>query len=176
MKLSRTPLSFLVLLAGVCAGRADPEAFASPQAARVYISSALPAATRANPKYTTKSDGAVSQWLTDAIIFRTQNGETSVAMREHYFQNKKGVDKPGKHTAVFSLEDVDISDFTEPGDVTPAGDPSRGLLFRCAKPGCVAANWDGAASHADKTDVSIQDDAERARLLAAFQFLKDKSK
>ena len=39
----------------------------------------------------------------------------------------------------FSLADVEISEFTQAGDVTPEGAPSRGQLFSCTTPGCVAA-------------------------------------
>ena len=138
-----------------------------------YLAAALPKATRENPIYLTKSDGSQSQWLTDDIQFAgASGGPVSVAMRESYSQTQAGKTTPGQHEAAFSLADVKISEFTEPGDVTPTGAPARGVLFACVKPGCIAAKWGGKPSRADKTDISIQNDEARARILAAFRRLQ----
>ena len=77
-----------------------------------------------------------------------------------------------RHEAAFSLADVEITEFTEAGDVTPEGAASRGVMFTCKTPGCVSAAWGGKPSKADKTDISLQEDATRAKILAAFRQLK----
>lgn len=151
------------------AGHAMAEDFASRAQAQNYLAAELPRATAANPKYRTLSDGTVSQWLMQEIRFGDNH---KVEMRETYTQAKDGKTTPETHEAAFSLADVEISEFTEAGDVTPEGAPSRGVLFRCTTPGCVAAKWGGHPSKADKTDISLQDDATRARVLAAFRYLK----
>jgi hypothetical protein len=141
--------------------------------ARDYLAKALPRATAQNPKYTAKSDGGVSQWLTDEVLFATDaKGAVEVTMRESYAVTKGGRSTPGKHEAAFSLADVEITDFTAPDDLTPEGAAARGLLFTCAKPHCIAARWSGAPSRADKSDIYIQDDATRARILAALRRLQ----
>jgi hypothetical protein len=164
-------LRFILLSFALCAfvGQAMAEDFTSRAAAKDYLAAELPRATAANPKYRTLSDGTVSQWLTQEIRFGDRG---AVTMRESYTQAKDGKTIPGTHEAAFSLGDVEISEFTEAGDVTPDGAPSRGVMFKCNTPGCVAAVWGGQPSKADKTDISIQDDATRARILGAFRYLK----
>lgn len=154
------------------AGHAMAEDFASRAQAQDYLAAELPRATAANPKYRTLSDGTVSQWLTLEVRF----DKTRVEMRESYTQTKDGKTTPGTHEAAFLLADVEVAEFTEAGDVTPEGAPARGVLFRCKAPGCVAAKWGGQPSKADKTDISLQDDATRARVLAAFRFLQTDEK
>lgn len=147
--------------------------FASAHDAETYLAHALPKATRSNPKYLTMKDGSRSEWLTKSVsVSVLPTGAFAVAMNESYTQWQGEVATPGTHKAAFSLADVVIADFTEAGDVTPQGKPARGIQFSCAKPGCVAAEWGGKPSRADKTDIYIQDDAERARIVAAFLFLK----
>jgi hypothetical protein len=165
-----SPPRRLLVLPALCAlaGGAAAAEFASRQQAIDYLAETLPRATAANPKYKTLRDGTESRWLTQAIRFDSDK----VEMRESYTQTKDGKTIPGTHAATFSLADVELSEFTEPGDVTPDGAPSRGLLFTCKAPGCVAAAWGGKPSKADKTDISLQDDATRARILAAFRYLK----
>ena len=149
------------------------QTFATRAHAMNYLATALAPATAQNPKYTTKADGTVSQWLTDEVVFATDAaGAVTVTMREHYTQTERGKTAPGKHEASFSLADVEITDFTAPHDVTPEGAPARGVWFACAKPGCIAAVWSGTPSRADKSDIYIQDDATRARILAAFRRLQ----
>jgi len=149
------------------------QTFATRAQAMHYLATALARATAQNPKYTAKTDGTVSQWLTDEVVFATDAaGAVTVTMRESYTQTQAGKADPGTHEASFSLADVEITDFTAPHDLTPQGEPARGLIFTCAKPGCIAAAWSGAASRADKSDIYIQDDATRARILAAFRRLQ----
>jgi hypothetical protein len=166
MRLRHLPLSFALC---ALAGQAMAEDFTSRAQAQNYLAAELPRATAANPKYRTLSDGTVSRWLTQEVRFGDNN---SVEMRERYTQTRDGKTIPGTHEATFSLADVEISDLTEAGDVTPQGAPARGVLFQCRTPGCVAAKWSGQPSKADKTDISLQDDATRARVLAAFRYLK----
>jgi hypothetical protein len=153
-------------------GTAMTEEFATRAEAIAYLSTSLHNETAANPNYLTRSDGTLSQWLTDEASFSISAGAVRVTMRESYTQTKDGKTVPGKHEAEFSLAEVVVSDFTAPGDVTPAGSPARGLLFTCMRPGCVAASWSGQPSHADKSDIYIQDDGARARILAAFKRLQ----
>ncbi len=155
----------------VLAGASAEPPFATRAQAIAYLSDALPKATRDNPKYLTQTDGTLSQWLTDALAF-TGDGPVTVTMRESYTQTKAGETTPGRHEAAFSLADVTITEFSEPADVTPTGAPARGVLFTCAKPGCIAAKWGDKPSRADKTDISIQDDETRAHILAAFRRLQ----
>ncbi len=173
--INRWPLLAAPLFAALAAGggSAGETGFASSAEAMKWLARELPRVTQANPKYLTKSDGTVSQWLTKVVRFsREADGRVRVAMQESYTQTKGGVSTPGQHEAKFSLGDVEITDFSEPGDVTPAGEPSRGILFTCNKPRCVAAVWSGKAAPSDKTDISIQDDALRAKVLAAFRYLQ----
>lgn len=149
----------------------DP--FGSRAEAEAYLARELPIATAANPKYLTKSDGVESVWLTKSVHFETATTGVRVTMEETYAQTKGGVTTPGTHEAAFALAEVEISIVMEPGDVTPAGEPAMGLLFTCAKPGCIAAKWGGQPSLADKTDVSLQDAEARERILAAFRYLRD---
>ena len=151
---------------------ADPT-FASRAQAMAYLSAALPKASSENPKYTTKRDGTVSRWLTDEVSFATQaDGAVEVMTRERYTQTQGGKTEASTHEARFSLADVAVEDYVADGDATPAGAPARGVIFRCAKAGCIAANWGGAPSRADKSDIYIQDEATRAKVLAAFRRLQ----
>lgn len=162
-------------LAGALAlgGSVMADEFATRAEAMRYLATALAQATAENPKYTAKGDGTVSQWLTNEVLFATAaTGAVEVTMRESYVQTRDGKTTPGKHEATFSLADVEITEFAAPYDLTPEGTPARGLLFACAKAGCVAALWSGKPSRADRSDIYIQDDAARARILAAFRRLQ----
>jgi hypothetical protein len=162
------------LFCGAALGGATmADEFATRAAAKDYISAALPKATSENPKYLTKNDGTVSEWLTEEVRFASDGaGAVTVEMRERYTQTKDGKTTPGKHEAAFSLAAVKISDFSAPYDVTPQGAAARGLLFACAEPGCVSAVWGGQPSRADKADIYIQSDETRAKILAAFRRLQ----
>jgi hypothetical protein len=162
---------YLIAALAVLGGEAMAEEFSSRAQAMDFLAAALPAATAANPKYRTVGDGTVSRWLTQEIRF-SGTGAVTVEMRESYTQEKDGKTTSGTHAATFSLADVELTEFAEPGDVTPEGAPSRGVLFSCKAPGCVAAVWGGQGSKADKTDISLQDDGARAKILAAFRYLK----
>jgi hypothetical protein len=162
-------LGFTAALAAGGSALADESDFASPAAARDYLAATLPRATAENPKYRTVADGTVSQWLTQEVRF---SGMGEVEMLESYTQEKDGKTTPGAHKAAFSLDDVELSEFTEAGDVTLDGAPARGVLFACLRPGCIEATWGDKTAPADKTDISLQDDGVRAKVLAAFRYLK----
>lgn len=152
---------------------AGENVFTSRRQAEDFLASALPEITKANPKYLTKAEGYESIWLTKSLRFDDLGARgLRVAMDEEYTQFKAGVATPGTHQAAFTLADVTITTFTEPGDVTPSGEPAMGILFTCSSPGCIEAAWGGQPSKADKTDISIQDPAMRAKALAAFVYLK----
>jgi hypothetical protein len=155
---------------------AEEAAWNSPDEAQAFLAQALPKATRENPGFISKADASVSEWFTDRLSFsRGADNAFHIVMFESFTRKHDGATTPGQHEASFSLADVAISEFEEAGDVTPTGAPSRGVLFTCAKPGCVEARWNDEASRADKTDISIQNDTARARILSAFRYLKEHS-
>jgi hypothetical protein len=167
----RTAIAITIALA--LAGPAMAEDFTTRAQAMDYLVQTLPKATSQNPEYLTKSDGIVSRWLTHKLHFaRTGQNAVTVKMWESYTQTKDGKTTPGTHEAAFSLAQVEISEFASPGDFTPEGAPARGIIFVCAKAGCISALWSGHPSSADKTDIYIQDEATRARILAAFRRLQ----
>jgi hypothetical protein len=152
---------------------ASAQDFASRAQAMDYIVATLPKAVAANPKYLTKADGALTQWVSDAVTFKMDAaGAAVVTLREHFVQTKAGKTTQARHEAHFALPDVKIGVYREPGDVTPSGEAAIGVSFTCNTPGCVAAIWGEATSHADSTDFYVQDVATRDRLLAAFQRLQ----
>jgi hypothetical protein len=171
----RLPRALYVVVVGlltVTSGRASDLSFESRQAAEDFIRDALPRATAANPRYLTKSEGIETRWLTKSVRFDEGPSGIRVSMDEGYTRFKSGESTVGTHQAVFSLADVDIYASTEPGDVTPGGEPAMVVMFACAAPKCVSATWNGKAGAADDTDVSVQDGALLARIVAAFRYLK----
>jgi len=152
---------------------ASAQEFATRQQAVDYISATLPKATAANPEYLTKADGTLTRWFTDDVHFETDaKGGVTVTMREHFVATKAGKNTQARHEARFALSDVTVGLYELAGDVTPSGQPALGLAFTCKTPGCVAALWGEAPSHADMTDVSIQDKPTRDRLMTAFRRLQ----
>ncbi len=146
--------------------------FPSRAAAQNFIAEALPRVTAANPEYLSKSGGVRTRWLTKSVGFEDAPAGLEVSMDEEYTKTKAGAVTVGAHRAVFLLAAVEISATVEPDDLTPDGKPAMGILFKCVAPKCVSATWDGRAEPSDSTDISVQDDALRARLIAAFQTLK----
>ena len=153
---------------------ADETTFSSRRDAEDFLARTLPLATAANPKYYSKADKAETRWLTKSIEFH--DGPPAhgiqVSTDEEFTEVRAGVATPGTHQAVFSLGDVGISMETSDTDVTEAGEPALGIIFNCAAPKCIQAKWSGQASRSDSTDIYLQDPALRARILAAFEFLK----
>ena len=160
-----------VLTQGVFAlsAQAGPD-FTSVAEAEAFLREELPKVTAANPHYITKADGTDTQWLTKAIAFEGPR----VTMDEVFLQKKAGAASvtPNTHQAEFSLKDVRLEDIPDFGDVTPTGEMAKGVLFQCVKPGCVTSTWNGVAQAADHTDISIQDEASRVKIRAAFAYLK----
>lgn len=144
--------------------------FASVAEAEAFLREELPKITAANPHYITKADGTDTQWLTKAIAFDGPR----VKMDEVFLQKKKGAAEvaTNTHRAEFSLKDVRLEDIPDFGDVTPSGEMAKGVLFQCVRPGCVMSAWNGVAQMADHTDISIQDEASRVKIRAAFAYLK----
>ena len=153
---------------------ADETIFSSRKDAEDFLARTLPLATAANPKYYAKTDKAETRWLTKSIEF--QDGPPArgiqVSTNEEFTEVRAGVATPGTHQAVFSLGVVNISMETSDTDVTQAGEPALGIIFNCAAPKCIEAKWSGQASSSDWTDIYLQDATLRARILAAFEFLK----
>ncbi len=138
-----------------------------------YIVATLTKAIAANPKYLTKADGTLTQWVSDDVSFSMDAaGAAVVTLREHFIQTKAGKTVQARHEAHFALPDVKIGVYREPGDVTPSGEAAIGVSFTCKTPGCVAAIWGDTPSRADSTDFYVQDLPTRDRLLAAFQRLQ----
>ena len=138
-----------------------------------YIAATLTKAIAANPKYLTKADGAVTEWVNDDVTFATDDaGRVIVTLREHFIQTKGDKTLKARHEAKFALPDVTVGDYVEPGDVTPSGETAIGVSFNCKTAGCVAAIWGDTPSRADSTDFYVQDVATRDRLRAAFQRLQ----
>ncbi len=151
-------------------------AFASRDEAQAYLARALPRATAANPKFVTKPDNVETVWRTQSIVFTDSSaGGIQVAMDESFTETRGGIANPGTHRAVFSLAQVRVSPHVYPADVTPDGEKALGIIFTCEAGKCIQAVWNGAESTADATDISIQNDDERARILAAFEYLKSLS-
>jgi len=153
---------------------ADETVFSSRKDAEDFLARTLPLATAANPKYYAKTDRAETRWLTKSIEFH--DGPPAhgiqVSTDEEFTEVRAGVATPGTHQAVFSLGDVNISMETSDTDVTETGEPALGIIFNCAAPKCIQAKWSGQASPSDATDIYLADATLRARILAAFEFLK----
>ena len=139
-----------------------------------FLARTLPLATAGNPRYYSKADKVETRWLTKSIAFSdgAPGQGIQVSTDEEYTEVRAGVPTPGTHQAVFSLGDVSISMETSDTDFTKAGEPALGIIFECTAPKCIQAKWSGQASSSDSTDIYLQDATLRARILAAFEFLK----
>lgn len=148
--------------------------FATKDEAEAFLAKALPEATAANPKYRA-ADGGLTQWLTRRIVFGPGASPSGVAveMKEDVLQFRDGRQtSKGTHEVRFLIEDVQISELADSADLTENGEKARGIIFRCNSGKCIEAKWDGAPAPSDWSDISIQDPAMRAKILAAFQALK----
>ena len=148
--------------------------FATKEEAEAFLAKALPEATAANPKYRA-ADGGLTQWLTRRIVFGPGASPSGVAveMKEDVLQFRDGRQtSKGTHEVRFLIEDVQISELADSADLTENGEKARGIIFRCNSGKCIEAKWDGAPAPSDWSDISIQDPAMRAKILAAFQALK----
>jgi hypothetical protein len=148
--------------------------FSSRKDAEDFLARTLPLATTGSPKYYSKADKVETGWLTKSIAFSdgVPGQGIQVSTDEEYTEVRAGVPTPGTHHAVFSLGDVGIAIETSDTDLTEAGEPALGIIFKCAVPKCIQAKWSGQASSSDWTDIYLQDATLRTRALAAFEFLK----
>ena len=153
---------------------AEAVEFASKEDAQNYLIKALPAATAGNPKYRV-NDGALTQWLTKRISFGPGASATgmSVEMHEETLEFRDGRQTAaGTHEVRFLIEDVQVTELTDGADLTETGDKALGVIFRCNSGKCIEAKWNGAPAPSDWSDISIQDNDLRMKILAAFQALK----
>jgi hypothetical protein len=148
--------------------------FASKEAAKTFLAEALPGATKANPKFRT-GEGMLSAWITKSVKFEQGKnvGDVTVSMSEDAFEFRNGAQTAAHtHDVAFSLAAVTVSERRDPGTIAESGEVAMAVMFQCDAGKCVRASYDGKPADVDMTDISIQDDAMRAKVLAAFQMLK----
>jgi hypothetical protein len=153
-------------------------AFPSIEAAQAFLARNLPIATAGNPRYRSGQPGVALAWITRAIAFGAarESSALSVSMSEDVLEFRNGVrSATGAHEVAFSLGDVEISELRDSGDVTESGEKAVGVIFRCKSGKCIRSVRDGVESSVDWTDISLQDDAMRANVLAAFHALQQSS-
>ncbi len=152
---------------------AEPPAFASPSAAEDYLVKTLPDAVAANPRYRSKDTGVITRWTVHSIAFRkADDGSVEASTDESYDEYRQGKAQPGTHHARFEIDDVTIEPEVSVHDVTEAGKDALGVIFRCKGAPCIHALWSDVPAMSAWTDIYIQDDETRARVLSAFQALK----
>lgn len=155
---------------------ADHSTISHRQAAEAFLAKALPAATAANPKYRSGDGGELTAWLTKSIRFAptAKLGGVSVAMSEEAVAFRDGARSAvNAHEATFAIEDVHISEYRYPADVTEAGEPAIGILIKCDSGKCIRSKWNGAESSTDQADLYVYDATARAKILEAFNTLKN---
>ena len=147
--------------------------FASEADAQAFLSTALPAATAANPKYHTPGTDYDRRWLIKTVTFsRADTGGIIISLDEDFEDYRGGgLASRGTHQARFAIDDVTISPETT-DDLSDEGEKALGVLFQCAGAPCVHAVWDGKPSVSTRTDIYIQDANQRERILSAFRALK----
>jgi len=148
--------------------------FVSKEAAKAFLAEALPRATKANPKFRT-GEGVLSAWTTQSVTFDEANGEAglAVSMSEDALEFRDGAQTAAhSHDVAFPLAAVTISERRDPGTIAESGEAAMAVMFQCDSGKCIRASYDGKPADTDMTDISIQDDAMRAKVLAAFQMLK----
>jgi hypothetical protein len=153
---------------------AQASEFLTKEEAESFLIKALPSATAGNPKYRGEN-GALTEWLTREVAFgpgAIASG-ISVVMKEDILEFRDGRQTAtGTHDLSFFIEDVQISELTDGTEVTEKGDKALGVIFRCNAGKCINAKWNGVATPSDWSDISIQDNETRLKVLAAFQALK----
>jgi len=149
--------------------------FAAQAQAEAFLSKALPTATAANPKYRTPGTDYDRRWLIKTVAFsRADDGGVVVSLGEDFDDYRNGaLVSRGSHQARFALREVAISVETA-DDLSEHGQKAQGILFRCLGAPCVHAVWDGKPSVSARTDIYIQDAAERQKILSALQALQKK--
>jgi hypothetical protein len=151
-------------------------AFASKSEAEAFLLRMLPAATAANPKYRSPGSEVETRWLTEKISFKENENGVVIVSTSESVEDYRGDARSGlrTHTATFASDDVAISEETT-DDLAENGEMARGVLFKCVGPPCIEAGSSGEISTSDSTDIYLQDDTQRRRILAAFQALQRKS-
>jgi hypothetical protein len=153
---------------------ADAAPLAPKEAAEKFLAEALPAATAANPKFRT-GEGVLSAWITRTVKFEDAKGSNDVivSMSEDALEFRNGAQTAtNSHDVAFSLGAVAITERRDLGTIAETGEPAMSVMFQCNAGKCIRAAYDGKPADVDMTDISIQDAAARAKVLAAFQMLK----
>jgi hypothetical protein len=153
---------------------AADSAFASKKEAEDFLASTLPIATAVNPKYRS-ANGNQMAWITMTVTFgpsKSANG-TWVSMSEEVLEFHNGVQiSMGSHHVAFAIEDVKISERTDSGDLTEAGDAARAVMFTCNSGKCIQASYDDKPSTTDWADISLQDETTRNAIRKAFETIQ----
>jgi hypothetical protein len=149
--------------------------FESKSEAEAFLARALPAATAANPKYRSPGGDVETRWLMRTISFKDNEGGGLIVSTDEAVEDYRAdkLSAQRTHTATFAIDDVVISEETT-DDLAENGERARGVLFKCAGAPCIRAVWSGENSISDSTDVYLQDDTQRRRILDAFQALRRK--
>jgi hypothetical protein len=166
---------FEISMPGKLQSVAETSAFASKEEAQDYLARQLPIATAANPRYRSGGDGLEMAWITQEVKFSpaTASGGTRVSMSEAIFEFHNGErGAAGRHDVEFVLEDVKISERRDGAEVTASGEKALGVIFNCLSGKCIRSAYNEHPAPVDWTDISIQDDAARGRILKAFQTIQ----
>jgi hypothetical protein len=158
-------------------GASEVSEFASREEAKAFLAHALPIATAGNPRYRSADAGVLTAWITKTIRFdsATDSNGILVSMSEDVLEFRNGIrGAAGSHDTQFLIGDVAVSERRDSGDFTENGEAAVGVQFRCNSGKCIRASYGGAPSLTDWTDISIQDDALRRKILAAFRALQDR--
>jgi hypothetical protein len=154
---------------------ATVDSFKSKSEAEAFLAGAVPAATAANPKYRSPDSDVATRWLTKTVGFKDNgNGGIGVSTDESAEDYRNGARTAQRtHQAEFAIDDVAISEETA-DDFAETGNKARGVMFKCVAAPCIDAVWSGEKSTSAWTDVYIQDEAQRRRILGAFRLLQQR--
>jgi hypothetical protein len=153
---------------------AAESAFSSKKEAEEFLARTLPIATAANPKYRS-ANGNQMAWITRTVTFGPSNSAsgTFVSMSEEVLEFHNGARiSTGSHQVAFAIEDVKISERTDSGDLTEAGDVALAVMFTCNSGKCIQAYYGGKPSTTDWADISLQDETIRNNIRKAFETIQ----
>lgn len=145
------------------------------RAAEAALARLLPLATAGNPKYRSAGGEELTAWLTKSVRFAPSGrpGGIAIVMSEEAIVFRNGVQTAvNTHEAAFAIEDVEISEYAYPADVTETGEKAIGVLIKCDSGKCIRSKWNGEEAAADQSDLYVYDAALRAKILKAFHILK----
>jgi hypothetical protein len=98
---------------------------------------------------------------------------TFVSMSEEVLEFHNGARiSTGSHQVAFAIEDVKISERTDSGDLTEAGDVALAVMFTCNSGKCIQAYYGGKPSTTDWADISLQDETIRNNIRKAFETIQ----